>query len=361
MPDILALCSGREGRRIVEDQLRNVRAEVAYTATRSELRIAVAESDVRVVVSDIFDGDGRPMAAFLRDLNYEFPELKIILSYDPSPAALDDVLDAATSGARYAFAARPFNHLGRLVGPLLMAGSMRPPSAADNLIVRVVPRAETTFARRFLTFASVNPIHRLNVKRIARYCGTTERTLCRHLEMIGPPRMLLNALAWPQANYLISSLRWRPKQVASYFGFDRPVFLIDLLTDYVESGLWQLGLDTAVDGIAALTAEAQQQSGAWLHHSYFHPCNQRDLVHVMGHAQWLDQVPWSCNHRNELGHRILMLLGTGAAPMEIVRRLWRRYDVAPGYLYRAVMHVVYEAHASSRTDRTVLEEKPSMV
>src|SRR5258706_4128296 len=100
MPDILALCPGRGGRRIVEGQLRNIRAEVMYLNTRSELRIAAAASGVKAVVSDLFDGDGRPMAAFLRDLNHELPELKIVLSYDPSPAALDDVLDAATCCAR---------------------------------------------------------------------------------------------------------------------------------------------------------------------------------------------------------------------------------------------------------------------
>jgi hypothetical protein len=36
----------------------------------------------------------------------------------------------------------------------------------------------------------------------------------------------------------------------------------------------------------------------------------------------------------------LALLGGGLSPMDIVRRLWRRYDVAPGHLYRAVMQLV---------------------
>lgn len=58
MPDILALCLGREGRQTVEGQLRNIRAKVAYFNTRSELRIAAAASGVREVVSDLFDGDG---------------------------------------------------------------------------------------------------------------------------------------------------------------------------------------------------------------------------------------------------------------------------------------------------------------
>src|SRR5438045_416305 len=104
MPEILVLCSGQESRRVVEDQLGNLRAEVGYLSTRGELRIAAAASDVKAVVSDLVDGDGRPTGSYLRDLNHEFPELKIVVSYDPSPAALDDVLDLATCGARLAFA-----------------------------------------------------------------------------------------------------------------------------------------------------------------------------------------------------------------------------------------------------------------
>lgn len=343
MPEILALTPGREGRRVVEGQLRNIRAEVTYLNSRSELRFAVAAGGVRAVVSDLFDGDGRPMAPFLRDLNHEFPELKIVLSYDPSPAALDDVLDAATCGARFAFCARPFNDVGQLLEPMLALRSSRPPSAADSLVVRVVPNAETAAARRCLTLATVSPAHRMTIRQVARFCDTTERTLYRHLESIASPKLLLSALAWPQANYLLTVLRWRARQVADFFGYHRPALLIDLLADYVESGLWNLGLDAAVDGTASVAADALEQGEDWIHRRQFRL--RAELGLMRNRVTVLNDPSWSKGRRDELGDRILALLGGGSTPMGIVRQLWRRYDIAPGDLYGTVMRLVDAARS----------------
>jgi AcrR family transcriptional regulator len=340
MPEILALSPGREGRRVVEGQLRNIRAEVTYLNSRSELRLAVTAGGVRAVVSDLFDGDGRPMAPFLRDLNHEFPELKIVLSYDPSPATLDDVLDAATCGARFAFCARAFNDVGQLLEPMLALRSSRPPSAAESLVVRVVPNAETAAARRCLTLATVSPAHRMTIRQVARFCDTTERTLYRHLESIASPKLLLSALAWPQANYLLTVLHWRARQVADFFGYHRPALLIDLLADYVESGLWNLGLDAAVDGTASVAADALEQGEEWIHRRHFRPRGELALELVMGRVTVLNDMAWTSGRRDELGERILTLLSGGLSPMEIVRHLWRRYDMAPGHLYGAVMQMV---------------------
>src|SRR3954469_1451174 len=120
MPEVLVLCPGREGRRIVEDQLSTLDAEVAYISTRKELRAMAAVSSVKAVVSDLYDGEGRSVTPLLRELSHDVPELKLVVSYKPSPAALDDVLDTATSGVRVAFAARPFCHVGRFLEPLLL-------------------------------------------------------------------------------------------------------------------------------------------------------------------------------------------------------------------------------------------------
>jgi hypothetical protein len=347
MPEILVLCPGRESRRIVGDQLQDIRGEVAYLDTRSELRIAAAASGVRAVVSDLYDGDGKPTAPLWRDLNHECPELQIVLSYDPSPAALDDILEVATSGARLAFAARPFNHVGYLLRPLLAERSMRPPSAAGSLVMRVVPQVETTGARRCLTLATVNPAHRFNILQVARFCDTTERTLYRHLAVLAPPKLALTALAWPQANYLLTVLHWRGRQVADFFGYHRPAQLIDLLADYVESGLWHLGLDTAVDGAAALTAGATAGE-PWLHRQRFRARGELELA--LGGITFLDDLPWSYRRRTELGQRILALLGGGLAPIDIVRRLWSRYDMGPGPLYRSVMQLVHAVRSGGLID-----------
>ncbi len=340
MPEILVLCSGREGRRIVEDQLKNIRGEVAYLDSRTDLRIAATESGVRAVVSDLFDGDGRPTAAFLRDLNHECPEIKIILSYDPSPAALDDVFDVVTCGARVAFAARPFNHIGHLLAPMLTLGSPRPPSMASHLVTQVVGRVDTTAARRCLTLASVNPAHRLTIAEVARFCDATERTLYRHLEALAPAKVVLSALAWPQANYLLTALRWRARQVAAYFGYPRPAYLIDLLADYAESGLWRLGLDAGIDDIVACTANASDNNEQWLHHRRFRARSEMAFALVDDHGKVMEDMPWTPNRRHELGERILRLLGGGVSPIEVVRRLWRGYDISPGHLYRSVMQLV---------------------
>jgi hypothetical protein len=340
MSDILVLCPGRAGRRIVEDQLSTVAAEVAYLNVRSELRSSVAGTGARAIVSDLFDGDGRPTAAFLRNLNQEFPELKIVLSYDPSPAALDDVFDAAMSEVRFAFAARPFNHLGYLLEPLLAAGSTRPASGAAGLVTQVVPQVDTAPARRCLTLASVNPAHRVTLRQLARFCDATERTLYRHLEALAPPKLLLSGLAWPQANYFLTSLHWNPRQVAAYFDYPRPALLIDLLGAYVESGLWRLGLDASVDGIAAATAESSVSDSEWLHHRRFRISEGRDAAAAAADPTIAEQTPVSGVRPKQIGDRVVSLLGSGLSPIEIVRRLWRRHDLDLPYLYRGVMQVV---------------------
>lgn len=341
MPGILVLCPGREGRRIVENQLRNIRAEVVYLSTHRELRVAAAASGVQAVVSDLFDGDGSPVAPFLRDLNREFPELKIVVSYDPAPAVLDDIQEMVASGARCAFAARSHHGLDLLLGPLLAERTTRSPSAAERVLARVIPHATTAAARRCLTFASVNPAHRIRTPLVAQYCNVTDRTLSRHLESIGPLKSIINGLAWTQANYMLTALRWRAAQVAKYFGLMRPAYLIDLLADYVESGLWQLGLDEAVDGVTAVAVNTAKRKAIWPHRQNFLPCAELERVLLAGRIAALEEMSWSPQRRDEIGHRILSLLGGGLSPMEIVRRLWTHYDVLPGHLYRGVMQLVH--------------------
>jgi hypothetical protein len=113
---------------------------------------------------------------------------------------LDDVFDAATCDGRFAFAARPLNHVGHLLVPLLASPSTRPPSAAATLVERVVPQVNTAAARRCLTLATVNPADRMTLRQLAACCGATDRTLHRHLETLAAPKLLLTALAWPQAS-----------------------------------------------------------------------------------------------------------------------------------------------------------------
>jgi hypothetical protein len=334
MPEILVLCPGREGRRLAEEQLGDLRAEVAYLHTRKELRTLVMESGVKAVVSDLFDGEGRPVTPLLRELNHEAPELRIVLSYKPSPAALDDVLDIATSGVRVAFAARPFSHLGRLLEPLLLSESTRPPSTAESLLLRVIPRVETVPARRCLTLAAVNPVPQLGIDTVARFCDITHRTLYRHLEELGPPKLLLSALAWPQANYLLTGLHWTARQVADYCGLRRPALLIDLLGDYLESGLWKLGLDPSVDGVAAATAE--RDGGKFRSSAAPHPASS------IGNVAGLEERGWKHLRLQQVSEKIAALVRSGKSPLEIVRRLWHRHELDPGHLYRGVVQTVEE-------------------
>jgi hypothetical protein len=339
MPEILVLCPGREGRHTLEAQLHRLELDVAYFNTRSELRSGALDRRVKAIVVDLFDGEGRPVLPLLRDLNRDVPELRIVVSYKPSPAALDDGLDAATSGIRAAFAARPFNDVGQLLASLLFVESARAPSTAEAILLRVVPLAATVPVRRFLTLASVNPVPQLDIDSVARFCGVTYRTLYRHLEGIGPPKLLLSALAWPQVTYLLTGLHWSARQAAAYCRFRRPAMLIDLLGDYLESGLWKLGLDPSVDGVAAATAERDEAEAGW---------PARDEEHQEGHASVLtsagdataNEGTWQHLRLEMANERITALASTGMAPLEIVRRLWRRHELDPGHLYRGVVRTV---------------------
>lgn len=345
MPEILVLCPGREGRRIVEEQLSNLGVEVVYLNTRSELRARAAESGVKAVVTDLFDGEGRPVTSLLRELNHDVPELKLVLSYAPSPAALDDVLDVATSGMRVAFAARPFNDVGRLLDPLLVSPSTRAPSIAESLLLRVIPRAATVPARRYLTLASVNPVPQLDIFKIARFCDITHRTLYRHLEEFGPPKLLLSALAWPQVNYLLTGLHWTARQTAAYCGFRRPALLIDLLGDYVESGLWKLGLDPSVDSVAAAMAERETSDSRWPGRRGLRHSTDRSLTPSVGQPITLEEGTWKSFRLQQVREKIVVLARSGMSPLAIVRRLWHRHELDPGQLYRGVAQTVEETQS----------------
>lgn len=341
MPEILVLCPGREGRHTLEAQLHRLQLDVAYFNTRSELRSGALDRCVTAIVVDLFDSEGRPVLPLLRELNRDVPELRIVVSYKPSPAMLDDVLDAATSGVRAAFAARPFNDVGQLLESLLFSESARAPSTAGTILLRVVPLAETVPVRRFLTLASVNPVPHLDIDSVARFCGVTYRTLYRHLEELGPPKLLLSALAWPQVTYLLTGLHWSARHAAVYCGFRRPAMLIDLLGDYLESRLWKLGLDPSVDGVAAATAERDDADTVWWeryedHHDHPPPV----LTLSTGDPAIGNQETWQ-NLRLEMANeRITALASSGMAPLEIVRRLWRRHEPDLGHLYRGVVQTM---------------------
>jgi len=367
MPEVLVLCPGREGRRIVEDQLSKLDAEVAYVSTRKELRTLAGTSSVKAVVSDLYDGEGRPVTPLLRELNHDIPDLKLVVSYKPSPAALDDVLDTATSDVRAAFAARPFCHVGRLLEPLLLTESTRPPGLAESLLLRIVPLAKTAPARRCLTLACVNPVPQLDIYSVARFCDITHRTLYRHLEEFGPPKLLLSALAWPQVNYLLTGLRWTARQAAVYSGLRRPAMLIDLLGDYIASGLWRLGLDPSVDDVAAAMVEREVAAAKPTRARPTRATHQRGLrqrtgesesraepaaPHASGETIRLEDGAWKSVRLQQVREKIVTLANDDVPPLEIVRRLWRRHELDPSRLYRGVAQALQETRLTSERAET---------
>jgi hypothetical protein len=114
-----------------------------------------------------------------------------------------------------------------------------------------------------------------------------------------------------------------------------------LLGDYVESGLWALGLDASVDGIAAATAEVCDNKAEpdWLHHRRFR-ISSDDAASAAGETVVFEQSPRSGARPKQISKNVVSLLGSGMSPIEIVRRLWRRHDLDLPYLYRGVMQVV---------------------
>lgn len=350
-PRIFALCTGT-GRRMIEDQLARVRATVTYEYPAYDGKERELPADVRVIVADLFDPTGQPAAPHLRALRAANPGIPAIISYEPTSAALDDVLDAATAGVPLAFAARGLHDLSHLLGPLLQQDSGRAPSAAAHLLLQIIPKVRTSAARRCVTFGLIHPVHHLTLDTIAALCQVSPRGLHHQLAHLASPKLMLNALAWPQASYMLSALRWRPGEVAAYFGYPRPVLLVPLLLDYVESGLWKFGLDDGVDAAAANVAEWSK--GRWPHRRSYQVRGQGSLAFAGADIGPVAGVLWSREREMEFRGRILSLLQAGRSPVRIVRRLWSRYDMPLGALYWDVMQVV---HAMSSAG--LVEERPA--
>jgi hypothetical protein len=227
MPTVAVMLPGRSAQKLAAEQIGAL-ATVRFCDSTEALLALVAAGGVDAVVADLRDAAGNSILPTFGALRLQAPRLPLILHCAPTPEALRELPDTSAFRQGLSLVFRDCEHLGAALRPLLRPP--RVPTAAETLARHVVPLVPGPF-RPFVLVCALKASPRLRVSTVAKWTGSSRRTLERSLQRARLPSAgtILSSCTALHAAWWLDVQGWSAKQVMTEMRFSYPSGLVRVL------------------------------------------------------------------------------------------------------------------------------------
>jgi hypothetical protein len=255
-PRIIAALVGRDKRAEIARQLTPFATVRFFDDPDALLELAMTDRPDTVLL-DLQPPATGALASLLVDLVAEAPQLPVVF-YDRADGRTAEFLRTVlTPGLCVEYVVRPLEPLAPVVRQMLLAPL--PPVVGPVLIQHVVPLAPSSL-RVFLTVAALKAPSSRGVDQIARWSGTSSRTLERRLARArwAGPLVVVQTFRALDAAWLMAEHGWSARRVQATRRLTHASAITRLMQRYCggitpatlrESGGFSAALDAALDTI----------------------------------------------------------------------------------------------------------------
>jgi hypothetical protein len=250
---IALLAAGMEEQVAAEDELEGTES-ARYCETSDQLLAIIAREHVQVVVTQLRDARGDPVAPTLHAIHYRRPRLPIVAFLHPTPASWHDVPDALASGASE-WSVRGHDHLGRVVRTALGRGWH---VGIVRQLLAVLRAHLSVDLDEFAVACALKASPLLTAERIAEWVRVSERTLRARLQRLSlrPPSDFLEYGSAVHAAYLLDRLGLEAYRVVQDLGFADRRGLNRILRTYTGRSAREFRRHDTVDSVLQAAGES---------------------------------------------------------------------------------------------------------
>jgi hypothetical protein len=254
-PQTIAALVGRDKRIEITNQLTRV-AVVRFLEDPGELLELVTTKRPSAVILDLRPPTTGALASLLVDLAAEAPQMPVVFYDRADGRTVESLRTVLTPGLRMEYVVRPLEPLAPVVRQMLLAPL--PPVVGPVLIQHIVPLAPPPL-RVFLTIAALKATSGRGVGQIARWSGSSPRTVERRFHRAGwaGPQVAVQAFRALDFAWLMSEHGWSARRVQQARGLSHASAITRAMHRYCggitpatlrESG----GFDAAFGGVLAI-------------------------------------------------------------------------------------------------------------
>jgi AraC-like DNA-binding protein len=230
MGSVVILAVGERERAEAERAVADI-AGVRFCDRADDLLSLATPDAVRVVVSELRDRTGRPVAPTLEMLGRRQPAPAVLLYIPPTNAASRGALAIVASGVHVRIVFRGIDRLGDIVRDALAHSA--DPHVETTILERIAPHVPRSLAV-FFALCAAKGSPQLTVARAAEWVRTPPRTLQDRLRRARLPAAS-RIVGWCcalHAVWRLDVLDQSVKQVVAQMGFPSRGALSNLLTRY---------------------------------------------------------------------------------------------------------------------------------